>query len=262
MTEAESSFKDGDTQTNAVADAKKFLKNYDGPVSYRPLQLTCSVLRRIYNRDAQIVQRNAVYITFFARLEFDAAVIDPIEKQITELIKKSEKTLIKAIAQTEAIIENEGIDKKTGSTITENFSVPVTSPLFGAFIALMAKGELLSINYNTLWMEGIMTGKDYQEKRYELKLEFKRIANQLRTTWVKLLKLLPEARSDRLKRATAKESKSRKKNISSDVAVASGDAISDSEPASDLSQAESFENDISHLQQSDAAENQPESLIA
>lgn len=176
-------------QQLSVSVAKDYLQNYDGPIMIKPISLGDPVMKQIYKRDAPLCQRNALFITYFARLNFRAEVVDPYEKHLLEIIGKAKNEFKLEIERLETVLKSESISDPIPNSMQIDIEAKVTSPLYREFIELIVIGDSMSTLFNTLWMHGLMESREFQSERLKIKKRIRGVNQFIRQTWLKLLKL-------------------------------------------------------------------------
>ena len=189
--------------TQARSTAKDYLANYDGPKIDMPTIFGTPVIKQIYKRDSQIFARNALFVTFFARIAFDDNTVDPLEEALVDKIAKMSKKFDDKIQQAQALMRDNDLDEDDmcQNNLPVTFDVVVTSPLFKKFVGLMKKADELINYYDTLWMNGQVKSSIYNEMRFEVKRDIRGVVSFVRNTWIGLQKRVQHDRVSKLNAA-------------------------------------------------------------
>lgn len=225
---------------NTVAEAKDYLKNFDGSIAHKSMSLGCTVMKQIFKREAPLCQRNSLYITFFARLIFSADVIDKVEDHLLDRIKELKKELNADIEHNQAILNNGDVFSISSNSKQDDFEADFASPMYRSFLELLQMGDTLSSIYNTMWHHDLIRSRDYQVRRMALKKAIRAINTDIRNAWIALVKRAPDEKAAKLELINAKKNR---KKPTTDVAVAAATEINDS-------QAESATRNVDSTEQS------------
>jgi hypothetical protein len=187
--------------TETRSHAKDYMANYDGPIIKKTVVLGTPVIKQIYKRDTQIFARNALFVTFFARIVFSDKEIDPLEAALSDKIAKMAKKFEDRIIQSQAVMRDNELDEaeKSVNNMPEPVEFSITSPLYRKFVDLMRKADDLLNYYDTLWLNGLITGSAYQEQRFEVKRDLRGVVAFVRNTWIGLQKRVQQDRLSALK---------------------------------------------------------------
>src|SRR5206468_10997196 len=120
------------TIQQARATAKDYLENYDGPVSELNTTFGSPVIKQIYKRETPIFSRNALFVTFFARLIFGDSTIDPLEDAINNKVSGSAKKFEDKIVQAQTLMRENDLtdDDKCHNNLPVAYKVKITSPAY------------------------------------------------------------------------------------------------------------------------------------
>jgi hypothetical protein len=166
------------------------LANYDGPTSTTLRCFGSPVIKQLLKRDSPLFARNALYVTFFARMAFDDKLIDPLEDALLSKISSLSSKFNDKTAQAKILIADAGLleSDMCVNNLPVDFEIKITSPLMLQFVNLIQKGDELINHYDTLWMNGIVKSGQFNEMRYEVKKDLRGVIAFVRNTWVQLQK--------------------------------------------------------------------------
>lgn len=213
--------------TQARSTAKDYLARYDGPKIPLDVVFGSPVIKQIYKRDSQIFARNALFITFFARIAFDDKTVDPLEEALIDKIKKLGKKFEDKVTQAQTLMRENSLED---SDMCQNnlpvvFDVTVTSPLYRQLIELLRKADNLINYYDTLWMNGQVPSSKYNEMRFEVKRDLRGIIAFVRNTWIGLQKRVQHDRVSKLQEAIGE-------TVGSEITEQPGEALTESKSKS------------------------------
>lgn len=221
-----------DDMTGTVLQAKDYLKNYDGPILNKFMSLGCTVMKQIYKRDAPLFQRNALYITYFARLIFRDSDIDQIEDHHIEKIEEIKKSIQASIQHYQKILEESGVETIASNSQQLDFEAPYLSPLYRSFLEVLQLGDNLSSLYNTLWLSDLMKSRDFQAQRKALKKAIRALISQIRASWIGLVKRAPGEKAAKAELISAK--KRNKSGLSKGSIASEEEGFLESDSSNDL----------------------------
>lgn len=171
---------------STIVQAKDYLRDYDGPVMTKIISLGDPVMKQIYKRDAPLCQRNALFVTYFARLTHKPEEIDPLEHHLLEILNKANKEFTQEIERLKLLFEAKDVGDLIANSQQVSIEAKVTSPLYRSFLDLIVSGDNLSTYYNTWWMHGHMESREFMSERLKIKKRIRGVNQFIRQTWLKL----------------------------------------------------------------------------
>lgn len=211
-----------DNQLSTVAQAKDYLRNYNGLVMNKTMSLSCQVMQQIYKREGALFQRNGVYITYFARMIFSADQLDVLDKHLLTRMQDVKREMNAELALCKASLENASVYELAGNAQTQNFEAPFMSPMYRLFLELIQLGDNLETHYHTMWLHSLMENRDFHARRKQLKKSIRQINTDVRNGWLSLIKRAGDEKAKKESQIAAKKAR-RKRDLNGPVEVISGE---------------------------------------
>lgn len=195
------------TPASMNKEAKDYLASYDGPTTKLLKVFGSPVMKQLHKRDSPLFARNALYITYFARIQFDSSIVDPLEAALINKISGLNKKFGDKIEQAKILMTQNDIFEADMcvNNLPVEFEIVITSPLFRQYINLLLKADQLINHYDTLWMNGVVASSIFNDMRHEVKKELRGVVAFVRNTWIQLQKRLQHDKAVKIGEMTGED---------------------------------------------------------
>lgn len=195
------------TPASMNKEAKDYLASYDGPTTRLLKVFGSPVMKQLHKRDSPLFARNALYITYFARIQFDSSIVDPLEAALINKINHLNKRFGDKIEHARTLMKENDIFEADMcvNNLPVEFDIVVTSPLYRQYINLLVKADSLINHYDTLWMNGVIASAIFNDMRHEVKKELRGVVSFVRNTWIQLQKRLQHDKAAKISELTGEE---------------------------------------------------------